>query len=440
MRITAVAISDFKRVRTVKISPAADRTLILIGGKNAQGKSSILDALTSALGGKRMSPADPVRHGAKEAEVIVELDGGELVIRRVFQPDGESFLEVRDPIGPVRGPQAMLDQLLGGGARFLDPLAFLALDAKKQRVELMRLIPEAARIDELDGKRQRGYDRRTEIGRDLTKAEGELARLEVIEVAKPIDVAQLAAARDTWAAEQRRGYELGVELAKADAIARRAVGDEGAALVAIQDLEHQLDVARAKAAELQVSRVAAVSVVDVLRADVAAAAEKWKASQAQRDTLDADFARADAHNRASFAAEASNKRRAEAAAAVASLQAERDRITSGLEAVDKRKAELLAAAKLPVEGLSVADDGIVLAGVPFAQSSRAEQLRVALALAMASSPGLNDVWIRDGAVLDDEHLAAIGELAAAAGKRVWIERVGERDPGVIVIQDGKVKS
>jgi DNA repair exonuclease SbcCD ATPase subunit len=37
----------------VEITPDADRVLILIGGKNAQGKSSLLDALTVAFGGKR---------------------------------------------------------------------------------------------------------------------------------------------------------------------------------------------------------------------------------------------------------------------------------------------------------------------------------------------------------------------------------------------------
>jgi hypothetical protein len=59
---------------------------------------------------------------------------------------------------------------------------------------------------------------------------------------------------------------------------------------------------------------------------------------------------------------------------------------------------------------------------------------------MAASPGLDDVWIRDGALLDDDSLQLLAEEADKAGKRCWVERVGDRDPGAIVIQDGRVRA
>jgi recombinational DNA repair ATPase RecF len=172
MRITAATISDFKRVRSVEIRPAADRTLILIAGKNAQGKSSVLDALTAAFGGKKALPAEAVRRGAGQADITVELDDGALTIHRVIERDGPGYLEVRDQIGARRSPQTVLDQLVG--QRFLDPLAFLAMPAKEQRAVLMSMIKEATRIAQLDAERERVFDRRTEISRELTKAKGEL--------------------------------------------------------------------------------------------------------------------------------------------------------------------------------------------------------------------------------------------------------------------------
>src|SRR4051794_31211538 len=122
MFITALEITDYKRVRKVAITPEADRHLILIGGKNRARKSSTLDAITAAFGGAKSIAADPVRHGAGEAAIYVELDGGRLTIDRVVHPDGKTTLEVRDSEGTVRRPQEVLDKLVG--ARFLDPLAF----------------------------------------------------------------------------------------------------------------------------------------------------------------------------------------------------------------------------------------------------------------------------------------------------------------------------
>jgi hypothetical protein len=125
---------------------------------------------------------------------------------------------------------------------------------------------------------------------------------------------------------------------------------------------------------------------------------------------------------------------------VRQLEQQRDQQTAALEKLEEQKLALLAKAALPVEGLGVASDGLTLNDVPFAQASAAERLRVALALAMAASPALDDVWIRDGALLDDDSLQLIADQATKAGKRCWVERVGDRDPGAIVIQDGSVRT
>lgn len=58
---------------------------------------------------------------------------------------------------------------------------------------------------------------------------------------------------------------------------------------------------------------------------------------------------------------------------------------------------------------------------------------------MAMSPNLRDVWIKDGALLDDESLELVEAMATEKGYRVWLERVGEGDVGAIVIEDGAVR-
>lgn len=435
MKITAIHIKDFKRIKDVKLAVGADRSIILIGGRNGQGKSSTLDALTAAFGGKKSQPADPVRHGADEAEIVVELDDGELIVKRVISAvDGSSQLEVRDRMGTIKAPQQMLDGLIG--SRFLDPLQFLKLPAKEQRATLMRLIDGADRIAGLDEKRGRAFTRRTEVGRDLTKAEGELARLPAAEIGAPIDVAALTTERNTIVDAERAADALATEANARVRDTQQAVVKRVANSHAIERLERELADLRSQSEPLaaEVKRCE-----DLARtANVAAETAQGEvlAALTRRSEIDTEIARAADHNRSVFAAEAQAKRRTEVVSEVEKLGAERDNLTKVIDTIDQRKAEILAAAKLPVEGLGVTDDGIELGGVPFEQASGAEKLRVALALAIAASPKLADVWIRDGALLDDESMALIAEHVKRTGNCAWIERVGVSDEGVVIIQDG----
>lgn len=443
MKITAARITNFKRIEDVSITPGADRTLILIGGKNRQGKSSTLDALTAAFGGKKAQPVDPVRHGADEAEINIELDGGELTVKRVIQPGGESVLEVRDRMGAVKAPQAVLDKLIG--SRFLDPLAFLQLPSKEQRAQLMKMIDGADRIAGLNEKRERAFTKRTEVGRDLTRAEGEIARLPHVEVSSTIDVAALTA-EAKQIDEKRRAVDAA---SHAVSIRQRQTADAAAAMSRNEDavtaLQNQIAALQAQLERAAAKRADLNATVEACRAEERVAQTKLDKTRAsvdesnqRRDEIDAELARAGEHNRKAIQAEAHMKRRAEAGETVEKLAKERDELTKVIETIDNRKAEILGAAKLPVDGLSVDDEGITLSGVPFAQASGAEKLRVALALAIAASPGLADVWIRDGALLDDESLALVKAHAKSTGNCVWIERVGTADDDVIVIADGKV--
>lgn len=429
MLITALRVTNYKGARNVVITPGADLGIILIGGRNQAGKSSTVDALTALFGGAKQIADDPVFHGSDQAVIVGELDGGEIVVRRTIAPDGQTQLEVRDRDGAVRRPQDRLDRLIG--ARFLDPIQFLRKSAKEQRAELMRLIPDAARLADLDAKRERAFDRRRELGREVTKARGEIERLAVVEVGTPVDVAALAAEQRAFGEQQRAGEALGA----AGKEKQRIRNDRARELAQLQDQLNQL---RQRAELVGQALTTAENDLNAADARIAAAGAAWAATAARRDEIDATLATANAHNQAVFAAQAQNDRLARAGAELERLDAEHAGCTETVVKIDTRKAEILAAARLPVAGLEVGDDGIRLGGVPLAQVAASQQIRVALGLAIAAAPGLDDIWIRDGALLDMDALADLAEQAAAAGKRLWIERVGTRDPGAIIIRDGEV--
>lgn len=427
MRITAAQVTNFKRIQHVAITPDSDRSLILVGGDNAQGKSSFMDALTAAFGGASSLPTDPVRHGAETAEIRVELDGGALIIKRTIQ-DGKSTLELRDADGRLREPQARLDKIVG--ERFLDPLAFLALSAKDQRKSLLAIVDRDGTVAELEERRIRLFDRRTELSRDHKRSAAQLDGTQAVEPAPPIDVGALTTELSTLDERKQAVVRARYDQERARAALRSAISDVERINAEMEALAGRLVAAEElveRCRELEKTTDATVGALPIADLDK------------QRSEVVMRMQRASEHNRSVGALEAQARRRTELAKEVETLDADVKKLNAELEKIETEKRAVLAAAKLPVEELDVDADVVRFRGVPLAQASGAEQLRVALAIAIAASPKLRDVWVRDGSLLDDDSLQTLAREAAAAGVRVWVERVGDRDPGAIVIHDGRVR-
>lgn len=94
MKIVRLKSENVKRLNAVEITPEGN--LIVIGGKNEAGKSSVLDSIQYVLAGGDSLPAMPIRKGQKKAQVVVDL--GDIVVTRVFTV-GNSRLEVANKDG-----------------------------------------------------------------------------------------------------------------------------------------------------------------------------------------------------------------------------------------------------------------------------------------------------------------------------------------------------
>lgn len=436
MKITAVTVTDWKRIKDVRITPDADSFLILIGGKNAAGKSSLLDALTYAFGGGKALPAEAVRKGAEKAEILCELDGGTYTIRRIVPADGEPKIEILGPDGKIAKAQAWLDKLVA--ARFLDPLAFLAgekaEDARRRRDTLLRAV--GVDLDAFEAERRKVYDERTGVGRVITAAQAELGRLPAA-TPRPPEARSQAAIRadlDAVAGEQRKIADIESR--------RRAKQAEHRAA------EERVEHLRTEIARLQAALAKAEGALATIERDfdaigdelVGNGTDKIAALDARAAALREESLRAETLARWEATHEALAGRRRAAEDQIARHVEERDRLTAAIEAIDQRKATALAAADMPVPELGVTEAGLTIGGVPFEQASQSERFRVALAIAMKMSPNLRDVWIKDGSLFDDDTLADLHAQAMFADCRLWVERVGERDEGAIVIRDGRVAS
>lgn len=401
MKIIRLEAENVKRLKAVTINP--DGTLQVVTGRNAQGKSSVLDAIWLALGGgaaARNTPR-PVRDGEKTAHVTLNL--GDLTVTRTWDTRGKTSLKVTAPDGAAyKSPQTLLDQLVGKLS--FDPLEFTRLSAREQRAALLDLLD--LDFTDADKERERLYSLRLETGR-RAHGYGDLPKLEegapLLEESASSLVAQIGAAQE--ANRLRDKYFLEEERLT------RAVMDASKAL---REAQERLDAAR-KAERVHAELGAPPAV------DFAPLREKLNAIEA--------------HN---AEARANQKLQADRAAQ-AELREQYTEFTHQIEAIDQKKADALAAAKMPVDGLGFDDQGVTYQGLPFAQASSAEQIRVSLAMAMALNPTLRVVRIMDGSLLDADSMQALAEQAAANDMQIWVERVGDESAeSAVVIEDGQV--
>ncbi len=423
MRIVTLRVRNFKRVKDVTVEPGAT-SLIIIGGKNEQGKSSVLDAITAAFSGRAL-PTEPVRHGAAEAEVFVELQSSNgdapkvLSIRRRMPKGGKATLEVKSEDERLGSPQAVLNELIG--ERFLDPVEFARASQRTQRDMLVGLIDLPFDLGELEEERRKLFDRRTDVGQEARRWEGEAENIGELpplppEVTLTSLVKELNEAKD----QERVRFDENAKLARmrADASAKDAQ---------IKELKAQLASLEAQFLGLVDAGKTQAALCTRLNAEVYPVA-----------TLEEKLGDLEQQNTERTRLVQLVERKQDAEDRAAAQREEYTALSGEVEALDLKKSAALSEAELPLKGLDFDEEQVLYRKVPLKQASGAEQLQVSLAIAAALSPGLDDVWIRDGSLLDDDHVKAVAKWAKKKGARIWLERVGASDEGAIIIEEGEV--
>jgi len=400
-------------IRLAEVKFDADGGLIVIGGENGAGKSSLLDALRWALDGVKPKGKEMLRHGADKGTVVIELAGEVIEIKRSVTEKG-AYLKATGANGAeIKSPQKVLDALIGTFG--IDPTEFLLMTAEQQAKRVQEVM--GVDFSDLDAEHKRLFEERTIANRRVRDAEGELRNLPRPDGApvEPVILSDLVAQLDV-AEKAKRTHEGAVAL--------------------LEEIKNNIEQVRTDIEEKKKQLEQLVQNHNSLLDTV---------NEGAKELVDTAPLREKLKNAEAINARASAwKRRAEAEAKVKEFTDDVTEIEGRLDGISFDRLQRINNAPGKISGVSI-DDGVVyyLAdeeedGHPVSELSDGQRLRLAFEIAAAGSPDLKVMFLRHGALLDQKNRMAVAELAQDRGYTVVMEVVGANGIDVL-IEDGVSK-
>ena len=402
VKINTLEFENVKRIRAVALEPAQSG-LTVIGGRNGQGKTSVLDAICWALGGEKYRPSQAQREGAYTAPNLrVVLSNGIIAERK----GRNSTLKVTDPNGNKSG-----QQLLNS---FLEPLAldlpqFLNASSREKADTLLRIIGVGDRLSELERQEKTLYNERHAVGQIADRKDKYAKEMEHYEGVPdiPVSASELIARQQEILAkngENQRKRQLKERYDRELEEARQA----------LDEAKRRYALARANA---ETAARSAQELVDESTAEL------------ERDIADIELVNAKV--RANL-----DRERAEEEAKEYFRQYEE--LTGRIEDVRREKYELLHGADMPLPGLSVEDGELTYNGQKWDNMSGSEQLRVSTAIVRRLNPSCGFVLLDKLEQMDTDTLREFGQWLEAEGLQAIATRVSTGGECSVIIEDGYI--
>lgn len=417
MRILKLTAENFMKLTAVEISPTGN--VVQITGKNAAGKSSVLDAIEATLCGGRNLPKKPIRDGEESATVITEI-GTDVplykVTRRFFGATSRLTVEtVGDARTEVKSPQTFLDGIVGNLS--FDPLAFSKLPPTEQRATVMEFL--GLNLEEFDTKILKLKNQRSDVRKDKERRQHDADAITSTVGLPPQEVS----------AETLLGKLAKIN--KHNLKCTEIAGQNAVAQNRLVQVNTDIDGAK-KAIKDWTDRLAGlVQLRDGLDKTLATNKEVPMQDAAP---VEAEIKALDVTNKAIR----SNEEKRLALVDVQKHTNTYSDLGAQIKIVEQNKAKKMAESVMPVKGLSIRADGLSFNGIPLEQVNSAKQLEVCVAVSMVMNPKLKVLRI-NGNDLDNESLLAIGRLADNQGYQIWVEKVSDDSTVGFFIEEGAVK-
>ena len=409
VRISQLELENVKKIKAVQLTPT-ETGLTIIGGRNNQGKSSVLDAIAWALGGEKYRPSQAQREGSVlPPHLKITLSNG-LVAER----NGKNgTLKVTDPNGR-KGGQQLLSEFIEQLA--LDLPKFLYASSREKAEILLRVIGVGDQLAALDRQSKEIYNQRHAIGQiadQKAKFAKELPDYgdvpeEPVSAGDLIRQQQEILARN-GANQRKRQQAARLEL---ETVMYRQKVEElqkelARATETLAELEEGLTTARKSAEDLQDESTAeleeSIRAIDELNRKIRANLDKEKAQEDARQ-----------------------------------YRAQYDQLSAQLETVRGKRQALLEGAALPLPGLSVDEGELTYYGKNWDSLSGSDQLKVATAIVRAVNPRCGFVLLDKLEQMDLDTLADFGRWLEGEGLQVIATRVSTGGECSVIIEDGSV--
>ena len=407
VKINSLELENVKRVKAVKLEPTASG-LTVVGGKNNQGKTSVLDAIAWALGGAKYKPSQAQREGSLvEPQLHIELSNG-MVVERLGK---NGSLKVTDPSGQ-KGNQSLLDGFISQFA--LDLPKFMEADKNTKAKILLQIIGVGDKLSVFDKQESELYNRRTEIGRiadQKKKYADEMVQWDGVPE-EIVSAAELIQQQQEILARNGRNQELRNQVKNLEAqktLLEQRIEEAQKALNAMHEqfaeLMEKLSIANTNAKDLQDESTAeleeSIANIDSTNAKV-------------RDNL--------------------NKQRAQEEAD--EYKRQYGDLTTQIEEVRKSRMELLNGVEMPLDDLSVQDGELIYKGQKWDNMSGSDQLKVATAIVRKTNPQCGFVLLDKLEQMDIDTMNEFGKWLQDNNLQAIATRVSTGDECSIFIEDG----
>lgn len=408
IKITSFEIENVKRIKMLQYTPT-ENGLTVIGGKNNQGKTTVLDSIAWALGGDRFRPTNAARDGAlTDPYLKVTLSNGIVVERK----GKNSSLKVTDPSGRLAG-QNLLNSFVEQFA--LDVPKFLNSNSKEKASILLRIIGVGDKLFMLEKDEAETYARRHAVGQIADQKKKFAKEMPLFQDVpdEPVSASQLIAEQQEILArngenqrKRDKAYELQAE--------RNRLAEK------VNTLKAELETVQNQLIKVDSEMETAFKTAEELHDESTAELEEnlrsiEEINRKVRANLDREKAEADAEEYARMY----------------------DGLSEQLSSIRQQKKDLLEGADLPLPGLSVENGELTYNGKNWDCLSSSQQLKIATAIVRKLNPECGFVLLDKLEQMDNDTLSEFAAWLENENLQAIATRVSTGDECSVIIEDGK---